>query len=78
MPASNQSGLRMVAAAASEREADVTAAMIEAGLGALRREPNVDLYYGQAVDLVEDILRSALAASRSGTSPSAPSRPGPC
>lgn len=48
-------------------ENPLTPAMVEAGLEALRQEPNIDLRYGQAVDLVEAIIKGALAARHAET-----------
>ena len=50
------------------KEIEITPAMIEAGVEALKREHTLDCSYSQAWELAEDVIRRALAASRKGIS----------
>jgi hypothetical protein len=54
---------------APESHIETTTAMIDAAMEALRREPFVDLAYDHAVELVKDIIKSALAVSSGETLP---------
>jgi hypothetical protein len=53
-------------------EIEVTPAMIDAGIKALRREIYIDLIYDREVDLVESIIKNALEALRVETLRAAP------
>jgi hypothetical protein len=59
----------MVIPEPSGTEIEITPEMIEAGLAALHDEPYIELFRGQAVALIEDIIRRTWKAHASGKSP---------
>ena len=63
MPHVQEPSADSVGAGAPDNEIEITSAMIEAGIEALKREPGVDCSYSEAWNLAEDVIRRALQAS---------------